>query len=121
MPGVERTRKRFKLEEDSLAEREKRELESFFKAAKNIFGHLKEAGVRMDLAELTSCPDGGFDEVRFRMHVAPNKARTGMRYARLLRSGHVRSQNQGQTPLRGKRRTLRETQLPGIYGSDGSR
>lgn len=40
----------------------------------------------MDLAELTSCPDGGFDEARFRMHVAPNKARTGMRYARLLQA-----------------------------------
>lgn len=83
VPGGERTR-RNRLEEDSLAEREKMELETFFRAAKSIFNHLKEAEVVMDLAELTSCPDGGFDEDRFRMHVSPNKARTGMRYARLL-------------------------------------
>ena len=86
VPGAEGPRKRTKLNEDSLAEREKIELENFFQAAKNIFDRLKEAGVRMDLAELTSCPDGGFDEARFRMHVAPNKARTGMRYARLLQA-----------------------------------
>ena len=71
--------------EDSLVEREEQELEKFFDSALELYEFLKSSKVKMDLTELVECADGSMDQKRFKMHVAPNRAKTGMRYARLLR------------------------------------
>ena len=39
----------------------------------------------MDLLELVTKPDGTVNEDRFSLHTPPNKASTGLRYARLMR------------------------------------
>ena len=66
-------------------EREEQELEKFFDSALELYEFLKSSKVKMDLTELVECADGSMDQKRFKMHVAPNRAKTGMRYARLLR------------------------------------
>eukprot|EP00434_Breviolum_minutum_P028493 symbB.v1.2.025208.t1/scaffold2437.1/size79084/5 len=71
---------------ESLAEREKTELERFKVVALEIYYAYQGLGIQMDLAQWVGEPK--VDEAKFIFHVAPSRASTGNRYANLL-MGHL--------------------------------
>ena len=88
---------------ESLAEREKGELERFKVVALEIYYAYQSLGIQMDLAQWVGEPK--VDEAKFIFHVAPSRASTGNRYANLL-MGHLNwvktipgSPLEGGTPL----------------------
>lgn len=69
----------------SMKEREAKGLKNFHSLALRIFETLKSLGVEMDLEELV-VKDGHIDEDRFFTHTCPNRASTGLRYARCMQT-----------------------------------
>ena len=67
----------------SMKEREAKELKRFHTFALRIFDSLKCLEVPMDLEELV-VKDSVLDEDRFFTHTCPNRAATGLRYARCI-------------------------------------
>lgn len=76
---------RTRIQPRSVAEKEVQDLKKFQEFALHFFGFLRLEGVEMDLLELVSKPDGGVNEDRFSLHTSPNRASTGLRYARLMK------------------------------------
>eukprot|EP00434_Breviolum_minutum_P009285 symbB.v1.2.008182.t1/scaffold450.1/size202773/1 len=69
----------------SMKERESKDLKTFHNFAMRIFESLKKLEVVMDLEELI-VKDGSIDEDRFFTHTCPNRASTGLRYARCMQT-----------------------------------
>lgn len=69
----------------SMKERESKDLKTFHNFAMRIFESLKKLEVVMDLEELV-VKDGSIDEDRFFTHTCPNRASTGLRYARCMQT-----------------------------------
>ena len=69
----------------SMKERESKDLKTFHNFAMRIFGSLKKLEVVVDLEELV-VKDGSIDEDRFFTHTCPNRASTGLRYARCMQT-----------------------------------
>ena len=69
----------------SMKEREAKDLKTFHNFAMRIFENLKKLEVVMDLEELV-VKDGHIDEDRFFTHTCPNRASTGLRYARCMQT-----------------------------------
>ena len=67
----------------SMKERETKELKRFHTFALRIFDSMKCLEISMDLDELV-VKDGVLDEDRFFIHTCPNRAATGLRYARCV-------------------------------------
>ncbi len=67
----------------SMKEREAKELKRFHAFALRIYDSMKCLEVPMDLDELVM-KEGGLDEDRFFTHTCPNRAATGLRYARCV-------------------------------------
>ena len=74
-----------RIQPRSVAEKEVQDLKKFQEFALHFFGFLRLEGVEMDLLELVTKPDGGVNEDRFSLHTSPNRASTGLRYARLMK------------------------------------
>ena len=70
----------------NMAEREEADLKRFLEMSSAIFEELVCKGVNLGLAEIVLDGSGGIDADRFRMHVEPNRASTGLRYARLVKA-----------------------------------
>lgn len=68
----------------NMGEKESKDLARYHEITMAIFGKLRRAGIEMDLLELVKKEDGSINEDRFSIHTAPNKASTGLRYARLM-------------------------------------
>ena len=68
----------------TVRERESKDLQTYHEKSLKIFGSLRLMGVDMDLLELVLTPEGKVNEDRFSLHTAPNRASTGLRYARLM-------------------------------------
>ena len=89
----------------TVKERETKDLQLYHELSLEIFGALRIMGVSMDLMELVLTTDGKVIEDRFSLHTAPNRASTGLRYARLMGNlikwGHQdeRPIKEGTTPF----------------------
>ena len=70
--------------EGSVGEKEEKGILRFIQEGLEYFGELFEAGIEMDLVKVVGKP-GELDETRFRVHVSPSKAATGLRYSNLMR------------------------------------
>ena len=70
----------------NMAEKERADLEKFLEMSTYIFEELICKGVDLGLAELVLGARGQMDAGKFRMHIEPNRAATGLRYARLVKS-----------------------------------
>ena len=66
-----------------MREKEEKRIQNFVREALDYFAKIFEAGVEMDLVKVGGKP-GSFDEDRFRIHVAPSKATTGLLCSNLL-------------------------------------
>ena len=66
-----------------MGEKEEKGILRFIQEALDHFGELFEAGVEMDLVKVVGKP-GELDEARFRVHISPSKAATGLRYSNLM-------------------------------------
>ena len=73
----------FSVVEGSIGEKEEKGILRFIQEALGYFSELFEAGVEMDLVKVVGKP-GELDETRFRVHVSPSKAATGLRYSNLM-------------------------------------
>ncbi len=73
-------------EVESLAEKERLDLEKFKMAALEIFKFYKVLDINMELSQWVG--DMRVDEAKFIFHVAPSRASTGLRYANLM-NGHM--------------------------------
>ena len=73
-------------EVESLAERERLDLEKFKMAALEIFKFYRVLDISMELTQWVG--DMRVDEAKFIFHVAPSRASTGLRYANLM-NGHM--------------------------------
>ena len=89
----------------TVKEKESKDLQLYHELSLEIFGTLRLMGVSMDLMELVLTSDGRVIEDRFSLHTAPNRASTGLRYARLMGNlikwGHQdeRPIKEGTTPF----------------------
>ncbi len=84
-----------------LASKELAELEKFGKKALNLYRKFDDYGVKMDLAELVEDEKGYVDNERFKIHTMPNRAATGLRYARLMEA-HFRWLKAVDNPFEGR-------------------
>ena len=76
-----RTSKRY---DSSMTDREKSDLERYYKDTYAIYSFFRREGVAMDLGSIVD-PDKEEDLEKFRLLTAPNRASTGLGYARLMR------------------------------------
>ena len=89
----------------TVKDREARDLAVYQEKSLKIFGTLRLMGIEMDLSDLVLSSDGKVNEDRFSLHTAPNRASTGLRYARLMENllkwGHEdeRPVREGSTPF----------------------
>ena len=69
----------------SMKDREEVEMNRFHMMALELYKTLKELGVAMELKSMVE-GSSQINEMRFRLHTAPNRAATGIRYARVLKN-----------------------------------
>ena len=80
---VELSRERVKPK--TIRDREAQDLKRYHEKSLEIFRALRIMGISMDLLDLVvGASDGKVNEERFSLHTAPNRASTGLRYARLI-------------------------------------
>ena len=68
----------------SMGEKESKDLARYPELSLSIFNKLRVLGVEMDLLDLVKKEDGSINGDRFSIHTSPNRASTGLRYARLM-------------------------------------
>eukprot|EP00434_Breviolum_minutum_P001320 symbB.v1.2.001161.t1/scaffold60.1/size581591/1 len=68
----------------SMGEKESKDLARYLDLSLSIFNKLRVLGVEMDLLDLVKKEDGSINGDRFSIHTSPNRASTGLRYARLM-------------------------------------
>ena len=95
-----------------LTSKEVSELEKFTKKAKSLYSKLDDHGVKMDLAELVEKENGYLDHERFQAHTTPNRAATGLRYARLLEA-HFRWLRVIDNPFEGRENAFEKLNVLG--------
>ena len=66
----------------SMGEKESKDLARYLEISLRIFSRLRLMGIEMDLLDLVKKEDGSINEDRFSILTSPNKASTGLRYAR---------------------------------------
>ena len=86
----------------SMTEREKSDLEKYFSETLSIFHFLRERRIPMDLVKIVmeSGEVADLDEAKFRLLAGPNRASTGLGYARLM--GRFLSWRQSRSDLDGR-------------------
>eukprot|EP00435_Cladocopium_sp_Y103_P051800 s1825_g16.t1 len=83
--GSSMTLGRGKSDIRSMKDREDVEMEKFHSMSLELYKTLKELGVVMELRQLVE-KSGSINEMRFRLHTSPNRAATGLRYARVMKN-----------------------------------
>ena len=68
----------------NMDEKESKDLARYHDMSLDIFNRMRVMGIEMDLLEIVRKGDGSINEDRFSIHTAPNRASTGLRYARLM-------------------------------------
>ena len=68
----------------SMGEKESKDLAQYHELSLSIFNKLRVLGVEMDLLDLVKREDGSINGDRFSIRTSPNRASTGLRYARLM-------------------------------------
>ena len=96
----------------SMKERELAELKRFQEISCAIFVDMQEMGLRMDIGELVVGDDGSLDLDRFMLHIAPSRAATGLRYARLMRN-LIRWTSENPNPFKNKEASVEKLNVLG--------
>ena len=89
-----------------LSSKEGAELAKFTKKALALYSKFEDYGVSMDLTELV-------DTERFKAHTLPNRAATGLRYARLMES-HFRWLREIDNPFEGRENAFEKLGILGF-------
>ena len=84
LPGVPTATIGGKTAPKSMGEKESKDLARYHELSLSIFNKLRVLGVEMDLLDLVKREDGSINGDRFSIHTSPNRASTGLRYARLM-------------------------------------
>ena len=96
-----------------LSSKEEAELAKFTKKALALYAKFEDYGVSMDLTELVELKDGYVDTERFKSHTLPNRAATGLRYARLMEA-HFKWLREVDNPFEGRENAFEKLGILGF-------